>query len=247
MLLRPSEDWRSRIPAGNLYGTAAGSIFKILPNGTNNWYLTNILVFSNSALQGSMPNGTPILDSAGNVYGTTTYGGKNNLGAIYGLVKKGPLKYTEKLLYKSWRNTKSAAAWWVGDGFNRKLCRTTSAGGKNGAGGGVMSDLVGTQLCRRRYPCSYLLERTGAVPYDSLVLDSANYLYGTTYYGGTTGHGTVFIANPHAAISSITLTSSVNPVRQRSGRDLHRDGNFLAQVRHRMAKSWSSSQSVSQR
>jgi uncharacterized repeat protein (TIGR03803 family) len=196
-------------PAGNLYGTAAGSIFKILPNGTNNWYLTNILVFSNSALQGSMPNGTPILDSAGNVYGTTTYGGKNNLGAIYGLVKKGPLKYTEKLLYSFGANGTLPYGGLVMDS-NRNLYGTTSAGGKNGAG--VVYELIfnGTNYVGE-ISLQPFIGTNGAVPYDSLVLDSANYLYGTTYYGGTTGHGTVFIANPHAAISSITLTSSVNP------------------------------------
>jgi uncharacterized repeat protein (TIGR03803 family) len=196
-------------PSGNLYGTTSGSIFKILPNGTNNWYLKNILVFTNSTLQGQTPNGTPILDSAGNVYGTTTYGGKNNLGAIYGLIKNGPLKYTEKLLYSFGANGTLPYGGLVMDS-KRNLYGTTTAGGKNGAG--VVYELIfnGTSYVGE-ISLQPFIGTNGAVPYDSLILDSADYLYGTTYYGGATGHGTVFIANPHAAISSITLTSSVNP------------------------------------
>lgn len=195
--------------AGDLYGTTANSIFKIIPHGTNDWYLTNILVFSNSTLQGQTPNGTPILDSAGNIYGTTTYGGKYNMGVIFALIKNGLLKYPEKVLYSFGANGTLPYGGLVIDS-QRNLYGTTTAGGKKGDGVVYELKFNGTNYVRE-VPVQGFNGTNGAVAYDSLVLDSSNYLYGTTYYGGANGYGTVFIANPHAAISSITLTSSANP------------------------------------
>jgi uncharacterized repeat protein (TIGR03803 family) len=195
--------------SGDLYGTTAGSVFKIIPNGVNNWYLANILTFTTSATQGSTPNGTPILDSVGNLYGTTTNGGKNNLGVVYKLVKNGNLKYTERVLYNFGPNGTLPYAGLVMDSAGN-LYGTTTAGGKNGAG--IVYELVssGTGYFTER-PLQAFLGINGAVPYDSLILDSGNYLYGTTYGGGTNGQGTVFVVNPHAAVTSTTVASSLNP------------------------------------
>jgi uncharacterized repeat protein (TIGR03803 family) len=193
---------------GDLYGTTTGSVFKIIPNGVNNWYLANILTFTNGAVQGNTPNGTPILDSAGNVYGTTTFGGKSNLGVVYKLTKGGLLKYTEKVLYNFGANGTKPYGGVVMDSAGN-LYGTTTAGGKNGAG--VVYQLVFNGVSYVERSLQPFVGSNGAVSYGSLVLDSAGYLYGTTYYGGSNGEGSVFVANAHAATSSITLTSSLNP------------------------------------
>jgi uncharacterized repeat protein (TIGR03803 family) len=194
--------------SGNLYGTSTASVFKITPNGANNWFLANILTFTNSATQGASPNGTPILDSVGNVYGTTTTGGKNNLGVVYKLVKAGA-NYSEKILYNFGPNGTQPYGGLVMDSTGN-LYGTTTAGGKNGAG--VVYEVMfnGTGYAGEKSLQAFI-GINGAVPYDSLILDSAGYLYGTTYYGGTKGQGTVFVANPHAAVTSTSVTSSLNP------------------------------------
>jgi len=195
-------------PQGNLYGTTSTSVFKIIPNGTNNWFLANILTFATQA-QGNTPNGTPILDSVGNVYGTTTYGGKNNLGVIYKLTKGGTTKYTEKVLYSFGSNGTLPIGGLVMDSTGN-LFGATTAGGKNGAG--VVYKLIyNNGFYIGEISLQAFIGINGAVANDSLILDSQNYLYGTTYYGGTNGDGTVFIANPHANITSATVTSSLNP------------------------------------
>lgn len=68
--------------AGNLYGTTAlggvsnsGTVFK-LSNGSSGW--TESVLFSfDGAMQGSNANGLA-LDSSGNLYGTTGFGGNNS-------------------------------------------------------------------------------------------------------------------------------------------------------------------------
>jgi len=63
---------------GNLYGVQAsygngnGSVFK-LTNNNGVWVYSTLHQFSGE--DGSYPNGSPVVDSNGNVFGTTTYGG----------------------------------------------------------------------------------------------------------------------------------------------------------------------------
>lgn len=74
-----------RDSAGNLYGTTSlggayngGTVFKITPAGTE-----VVLHEFGSGTDGSQPNGELIVDSAGNLYGTTTLGGTNNIGTVF--------------------------------------------------------------------------------------------------------------------------------------------------------------------
>jgi uncharacterized repeat protein (TIGR03803 family) len=192
--------------SGNLYGTTATTVFKLTPNGAN-WFPSTIFTFATS-LQGTTPNGTPVLDSAGNVYGTTTAGGKNNLGVIYKLVK-GTTAYTEKVIYNFGANGTKPNGGVVLDAAGN-LYGTTTAGGRNGAG--IVYELVynnGFYVAERSLQA--FIGINGAIPYDSLILDSGGYLYGTSFYGGSSGMGTVFVVNPHASTTTITVASSLNP------------------------------------
>ena len=75
---------------GNLYGTAegggtgaciggCGTLFKLEPGGT----FTVVHSFAGSPGDGLDPQGWPVMDSAGNIYGTTVFGGKQGYGTIY--------------------------------------------------------------------------------------------------------------------------------------------------------------------
>lgn len=89
-------------PSGNLYGTtelgganAAGTVFKIAPDGSNYAVLYNFCRLASCA-DGSNPDGGVILDGGGNLYGTALGGGASNKGGVvFSLSPSG----TETVLY----------------------------------------------------------------------------------------------------------------------------------------------------
>jgi len=89
---------------GNIYGTTDGggatgygSVFKLARQPDNSWKERILYSFRNGAT-GSGPGGGVVLDSAGNLYGTTIYGGSPQCGCgvVYKLApnKHGKWKYT---------------------------------------------------------------------------------------------------------------------------------------------------------
>ncbi len=97
--------------AGNLYGTTRlgsgmggngiGTVFKLAPS-TGGAYVTSILYSFTGGSDGAAPLGGVTLDSAGNIYGTTSAGGNpncnNGCGTVFKLAPS-PLGYTESVLY----------------------------------------------------------------------------------------------------------------------------------------------------
>jgi uncharacterized repeat protein (TIGR03803 family) len=62
------------------YG-GCGTLYRLQKiNGV--WQQTALFNFRNTA-NGYYPDSTPILDSSGNVYGTTQYGGAHGYGVVY--------------------------------------------------------------------------------------------------------------------------------------------------------------------
>jgi uncharacterized repeat protein (TIGR03803 family) len=89
-------------PAGNLYGTTAGggadgfgTVFKLTPNKDGSWKEKVLHSFDLNGKDGLQPDGGLILDSAGNLYGTTVSG-----GAFWGTVFR-----LEPSARGSWRET----------------------------------------------------------------------------------------------------------------------------------------------
>jgi len=79
---------------GNLYGTTweggefnCGTVFKLSP-GLNNWWKFSV-VYSfdrynpDTGGDGCHPSSSVVLDAAGNIYGTTEYGGWDDWGTVY--------------------------------------------------------------------------------------------------------------------------------------------------------------------
>jgi uncharacterized repeat protein (TIGR03803 family) len=80
---------------GNLYGTTweggefnCGTVFKLSP-GLNNWWKFSV-VYSfnpyNEGGDGCHPSSSVVLDAAGNIYGTTEYGGWESWGTVYEII-----------------------------------------------------------------------------------------------------------------------------------------------------------------
>ncbi len=104
--------WHRLTPdgAGNFYGTAqegglgcptngygCGVVYELSPNGNGGWNYTMLYSFPGPP-DGANPAGPVILDSAGNLYGTTQYGGSCNTGTVFELSPAGT-NWTESTLF----------------------------------------------------------------------------------------------------------------------------------------------------
>jgi len=154
---------------------------------------------------GEEPYAAMISDSAGNLYGTTEFGGNQRFGTVFKLTAGAGGTWTESVLYSFSDGSDGGQpeAGLVMDGAGN-LYGTTTAGGDAtcvtlhgfcGVVYKVSPNLDGT------WTESVLLNFTGANGLDpaaGLTLDSAGNLYGTTTSGGTTGYGTVFELSPNS-------------------------------------------------
>src|SRR5262249_25526479 len=77
-----------------LYGTTeiggsqkGGVVFKLTPDGEGGWQESVVYNFciQSSCADGALPAGDPIMDSDGNLFGTTTSGGPGQSGTVYEL------------------------------------------------------------------------------------------------------------------------------------------------------------------
>jgi uncharacterized repeat protein (TIGR03803 family) len=198
--------------AGNLYGTtfmggnrSSGTVFKLAPNGTG-WTETVLYNFCSQGggecTDGANPyGGSLLMDSAGNLYGTTQYGGIHTKGAVFQLAPSGN-GWSESVLYSFCSQTNCADGLYPGSGLIMdgagSLYGTTIGGGNQNEGvvyqlalsGGLWSEAVLYSFCSQA-GCA-----DGATTYTGLTMDGAGYLYGTTTAGGTHGKGTVYRLAP---------------------------------------------------
>lgn len=206
--------------AGNLYGASGATVFELSPNGNGGWNPTVLVTFAPSSKEGFDAEGTPVFDQTGNLYGTTAWGGANNYGAVYKLSRENGT-WQESVLYSFPSNRAEGSHPWGGVVLDAagNIYGTAMNGGPNStyclhtcgtvfelspvAGGGYQEKTL--------WGFNYI---DGSTPMDSLVLDSAGKLYGTTEAGGVLAGGvagTVFEVNASATATATTLTSSLNP------------------------------------
>jgi uncharacterized repeat protein (TIGR03803 family) len=187
--------------AGNLYGTTVfggangdGTVFKLSPSGAE----TILHSFTGTNGDGNDPFGGLIMDSAGNLYGVTVFGGKNNAGTVFRISPSG----REKVLY-TFGNKKNDGA-----SPNAALIMDSAGNlyGTTVGGGGTYCSLgCGTVFKlspNRRETILYRFGNTnndGVWPIESLIMDSEGNLYGTTSKGGANGDGTIFKLSPSGA------------------------------------------------
>ena len=120
------------------YGTQAGSVFTLQSDGHGGWTYASLHSFPG---YGSGPAGSLVLDSAGNLYGTTTGGGLGGCqpvggcGTIFELSPAGNGQWTATTLYEF---TGGSDGWAPFSNLildsNGNFYGTTSAGGANGYG-----------------------------------------------------------------------------------------------------------------
>jgi uncharacterized repeat protein (TIGR03803 family) len=81
---------------GNFYGTtyvggdtAYGTIFELSPNGGGGWNETVLYVFEGRTADGCFPYGPVIMDNKGRLYGTLSFCGPTESGAVFQLTRTG--------------------------------------------------------------------------------------------------------------------------------------------------------------
>jgi uncharacterized repeat protein (TIGR03803 family) len=200
--------------AGNIFGATYSTVFELSPNGSGGFNPAVLHTFTGGTQDGIYAAGTPVLDSAGNIYGTTTSGGNsaNSAGTVYKLspVKNGG--WTEKILY-SFKGGKDGSVPLGPIAFDAfgNIYGTTNTGGKVESSGTVF-ELLPNGKGGWAEKVLFAFDRAdGAFPMGSVVLDSAGDIYGTTPAGGLDTVGVVFEINPSPRTTVTTLASSPNP------------------------------------
>jgi uncharacterized repeat protein (TIGR03803 family) len=208
--------------AGNLYGTTAyggynncanedlgcGTVFELMPEADGSWKEKVLYKFNADDKHGSQPFAGLIFDNAGNLYGTTVYGGTYDEGTVFELLPEAEGRWTEKVLH-SFGKTPD-------DGINSTTSLILDAAGNlygTNSGGG------GAACYNNEFGCGNVFELIpkadggwmekvlhtfsidgpdGFAPYGSLTFDAAGNLYGTTSSGGAYFAGTAFELTPTA-------------------------------------------------
>lgn len=216
---------------GNLYGTTefgggdscmgsgaepgCGTVFRLTPpaNG-GNWTETVLYRF---APFNDYPMADLILDSQGNLYGTTAGDQSASFGTVFELsppVQGGG--WTETTLYFFGASPQDGITPYAGLIFDKQgnLYGTTNQGGVRGAacptGCGTVFELSPSGKgggWTEKVLYAFVDGTDGAYPYSGLIADGAGDFYGTTFYGGTQGGncegiggcGVVFILRPPAS------------------------------------------------
>lgn len=203
--------------AGNLYGTTTqgqfyGVVFKLSRNKQGQWVESVLHSFTGgySGPDGSHPSGEVVLDSAGNLYGTTSSGGSLGCGTAYKLSPTASGPWKETILHNFGCYPTDGAVPTGGLIFDSagNLYGVTGEGGSGDCnddegdppfGCGTVYELLPT--AGGGYSESILYNFTTgneSYPSGSLAFDKSGNLYGTAEQGGTGeycyyyGCGTVF-------------------------------------------------------
>jgi uncharacterized repeat protein (TIGR03803 family) len=186
--------------SGSLYGTTylggtngGGTVFKLLPSEGGTWTETILYNFNVAGNDGNVPEAGLILDSGGNLYGTTLYGGSAYAygGTVFELSPTAGGGWTEKILHSfSNKGGSEPKAGLIFDAVGN-LYGTTMNLGQDG-GGTVFRLVAGAGgNWTERVLQNFTGSTDGFYP-SGLVFDSSGNLYGTAFTGGVHNSGTVF-------------------------------------------------------
>jgi uncharacterized repeat protein (TIGR03803 family) len=203
--------------AGNIYGTTAagganvspacnqgcGTVFELSPAGDGHYTEKILHNFNDNGTDGKNPAAGVILDSLGNLYGTTPTGGTGGCkfgkevtgcGTLFELSPAAGGSWTETILYSFQDSTTDGQYPQAGAGLvmdaSGNIFGTTGLGGAHnngtvfkfspGAGGGWTESIL------HSFDANGI---DGAGPAGNVILDSAGNIYGVTASGGNSSDG----------------------------------------------------------
>jgi uncharacterized repeat protein (TIGR03803 family) len=214
-------------PAGNLYGTTnsggvfnEGTVFELSPNPDGTWtenVLYSFCVFGDPCADGANPNAGLIFDGAGNLYGTTVFGGTFQ-GTLFKLTPNQDGTWTESVPHSFAGGYNDGSRPYAGLIFDRagNLYGTASFYGGPGWGG-IAFELTpnadGSWTENLLYAfCSHNLKKCydGYSPLGGLIFDQSGNLYGTAAYDGRLGNGVAFRLTSSASGWTETVLHAFN-------------------------------------
>jgi uncharacterized repeat protein (TIGR03803 family) len=190
-----------RDAAGNLYGTTdyagtafAGVVFEVSKTGQET-VLYNFCSLS-SCTDGQYPYAPLVRDVAGNLYGTTQYGGTSNLGVVFKLSARGQ----ETVLHSF---TGGADGVYPYGGLFRDaagdLYGTTESGGTSNLGVVFKISKTGKETVLHSFTGA---ANDGGEPLSSgFYMDAKGNLYSVASHGGTSGEGVLYKLSPKGKLT----------------------------------------------
>jgi uncharacterized repeat protein (TIGR03803 family) len=223
--------------AGNLWGTTStggvnhrGTVFKV---NVSTGVVTTVVDFDQIGnnfvnANGAFPMADLVSDGAGNLWGTTQYGGPSGAGVVFKInISTGVMTtvgtFDDSTSTSDNKRGGGPIAGLVSDGLGN-LWGTTSAGGAFSFGT-VFKVKISTGAITTAVDfddsVSMTDQRRGDYPQADLVSDGLGNLWGTTKLGGvgdSGGHGTVFKINPNTnAITTVADVGASGPVALQAG------------------------------
>ena len=208
--------------SGNLYGTTSGG--SALNEGTvfevadGSGAITTLAAFNGS--NGAGPDGPLIMDSSGNLYGTTPDGGVSGDGTVFELVHGSGTITT----LASFNGTDGA-------GPDGPLIMDSSGNLYGGAwNGGASGDGTVFEVAAATGTITTLASFNGTdgeYPHSGVIMDGSGNLYGTTAIGGASGDGTVFkLAHGSSTITTLASFNGANGSSPEAGLIMDSSGNL---------------------
>lgn len=183
-----------------LYGTTvnggggAGTVFELLPGKAPR--RERVLYAFTQSVQGANPSaGDLTIDSKGNIYGTTQYGGAYGQGTVFELSRAKGAE-NEKVLYSFGATSADGTQPYAGVTLDRSgnIYGTASAGGQ---GYGTVFELTPSQSGWTEHILhTFGNVNDGGTPYAGVSFDAQGNLFGSTTQGPGSGGGTFFELTP---------------------------------------------------
>jgi uncharacterized repeat protein (TIGR03803 family) len=189
---------------GNVYGStflgndqlhSKGTVFELSPNSHGGWNEKIIHNFLGT-FDGSSPRSPLTLDSAGNLYGSTTAGGANGLGTIFKLSLGSRGKWQEKVIYNFNYDNGLASPERVVFDSQGDILGTSFGGGSTGSG--MVWELSPHTGGGWKAKVLYNFQNgsDGSRPLGLLIGNDGSLCGPTESGGGRYGYGTVFEVVP---------------------------------------------------
>ena len=182
---------------GSCSGDGCGTIYKLTRSG-NSWSESVLYSFTGGK-DGAGPGGGVVFDKKGNLYGTTPDGGEANgcggigCGVVYELLPSGG-GWRQKVIH-TFTGGNDGATGSLGLLLIDKsgdLFGIAESGGAHGAGTAFELAAAAGGKWKMSILDGFKGTPHAGFPYGGLIADASGNLYGTTYYGGANGLGSVF-------------------------------------------------------
>ncbi len=183
---------------------------------------TNLYSFGSSPADGNGPVAGLVQGSDGNFYGTTQSGGTYSYGTVFRITSSGAC--TNLYSFGSSPTDGNGLVAGLVQGSDGNFYGTTYFGGLTGVG--TVFRISPTGAYTNLYSFGYSPD--GFNPYAGLVQGSDGNFYGTTYFGGLMGGGTVFRISPTGSYTNLYSfgSSPVDGNGPVAGLVQGSDGNF---------------------